>query len=139
MYCILSGIKYFLFLYVCRSYIFHNTTVIHNYILNNNEKCGTLKSITRVRSRKGQINTFTRYMAIPAYMKLKRKKMHFAELLISWGEYYQCDWKVSPKRNRKKKPINTQSAYNPYLLSPKVLSIDLVKDYKKPKIKLKII
>ena len=29
------------------------------------------------------------------------KKMHGVELLLSSGEYYQCDWKISPKRNSK--------------------------------------
>ena len=32
--------------------------------------------------------TLTRYLIVPAYMKYKR--IHFAELFISLGEYYQC-------------------------------------------------
>ena len=41
--------------------------------------------------KKGQINTLIRYLTVPAYMKYK--KLHFAELLISLGDYYQCDLK----------------------------------------------
>ena len=50
--------------------------------------------------RKGQLNILTRYMAIPANMIYKN--LLFAELLISFGEYSQCGWKISPKRSREK-------------------------------------
>ena len=30
------------------------------------------------------------------------KKLHFVELVISLGEYYQSEWKISPKRGCKK-------------------------------------
>ena len=29
--------------------------------------------------------------------EIKKKKLHLAELLISFGEYYQYDWKYHPK------------------------------------------
>ena len=32
----------------------------------------------------------------------EKQKMHFAELLISLEECYQCVWKISPKRGSKK-------------------------------------
>ena len=33
------------------------------------------------------------------------QKMHFAELLISFGEFCQCVWKISPQRATKN--VNT--------------------------------
>ena len=40
----------------------------------------------------------TGYLVTPTYMKYVIK-LHFEELLIL-GEYYQCDWKISPKWGR---------------------------------------
>ena len=31
------------------------------------------------------------------------QKLHFAELIISFGEYYQCHWKISFKNGEQKK------------------------------------
>ena len=76
---------------------------------------------------------------------MKYKTLHFAELLISLGEYYstfnhidsyQYDWKISPKRVNKN--INTENAYKNYISLPKVLGKDSVNDCKKLKVKLKI-
>ena len=36
----------------------------------------------------------------------KQKKLHFVEQLISAGEYYQCDGKISPKGDGKKHRIH---------------------------------
>ena len=44
--------------------------------------------------------TLARYPAVPVNMKYK--KLHFSELLISVGEYYQYHWKISPKIGCKK-------------------------------------
>ena len=51
-------------------------------------------------SQMGQINMLTRYQTVPA--NIKYKKLHFMELLISLGEYYQFDWKISPKKRLQK-------------------------------------
>ena len=40
--------------------------------------------------KKGQLNTLTYYLAVPAYIKYK--KLHFAELLIFFEQHNQCEW-----------------------------------------------
>ena len=44
----------------------------------------------------GQKNTLTKHLICPAYMKYK--KLHFVELLISLGEYFQCDKKSKTQK-----------------------------------------
>ena len=38
----------------------------------------------------------------------RQKKMPFVKLLISLGEYHQCDWKITPKIDSKKKHYNIE-------------------------------
>ena len=64
-------------------------------------------------------------------MKLKQK--HLAELLISFGEYYQFDWKISPAKKHK----HIKCIYSLIFLTL-VIGKDPVKDDKKQKIKLNI-
>ena len=55
------------------------------------------------------------------------QKINFAEMLISLEKYYQCDWKISPKRN------NKNHKYIEYIQSPQFVTLGLpsVKDCKK--------
>ena len=46
------------------------------------------------------IYTVTKNMRFPNYMEYK--KVHFAELLISLGEYNQCGWKISSQKRKQK-------------------------------------
>ena len=39
-------------------------------------------------------NHFIKMSGSPSLYEIQKKKMHFAEQLISQGEYYQCDWKI---------------------------------------------
>ena len=62
--------------------------------------------------------------------------MHFAELIISLGELYQCDWKKKWHPKETAKNINTLNESYYYLSSSWVLSKNLVNDCKKMKWKL---
>ena len=67
------------------------------------------------------------------------QKLHFVERLISLDQYYRCDWKISPKTGSKRQEY---VEYIEYIKSPFShplrLGKDLVKDFKKQKIKLKV-
>ena len=60
----------------------------------------TWEDLLSLTTIKKMINTLTKYLAIPAYFKYKR--LHFAELLIFFGEFYQWDSKIPSKWGSKK-------------------------------------
>ena len=57
-------------------------------------------------------------MAVPTNMKYK--KLHFAELLISFADSYLCKWKNIPQRKQQKKkkekdlPVNLKPQNSPW-------------------------
>ena len=49
------------------------------------------------RIKKGKAKHINKNSVSPSQYEIPKKKMHFAELLISLREYNQYDWKISPK------------------------------------------
>ena len=73
-----------------------------------------------------QINTLLRYLVVTVYMK--GRKFYFMELLISLGEYYQCDRSQLPKIAAN--TVSTQNTCNHHLPSSKFLGKDPGKNCK---------
>ena len=67
--------------------------------------------------KKGTDKHFNKIAGCPSLREIQ--KMHLAELLITLEEYNQCEWKITPRRDSKKKKNQTKTKQNKKQWKPK--------------------